>query len=187
MNVEILEFYPLERNEDRGILTGTLRVKLPDIGIELLGIYVSKQKNYWYFTLPGRMATHHETGETIRYPFIAFEDREKQRDLITAIREKGRAFIEARLTDTANPLIFSKKKRQQSRQTVEPKASIKETKPVVDSVPAKTIATKQWRDPPPERSHQKTPYFAKIRSREVTDAKQDNRLTRYSAIIRTFR
>lgn len=43
-NVEIIEFYPIERNESKKTLNGTIRVKLPD-----LGIYVSKIKDRWFF------------------------------------------------------------------------------------------------------------------------------------------
>src|ERR1700733_7278405 len=104
MNIEIVEFYPLEWNEVKGLLTGTLRVKLPDLGIHILGIHVSKRKDFWYFNLPGRNGIHHETGEIVRYPFIAFDDREKQHALMEAIRQQGRAFIEKRLADNENPL-----------------------------------------------------------------------------------
>jgi hypothetical protein len=112
MKVEVIDFYPLERNEEKGYLSGTLRIKLPDIGIHILGIFVSKTKNRWYFTLPGRKGTHHETGEEVRYPFIVFEDCDKQKELIAAIREEGRTFIERKLLDKANSLIFPEKKQQ---------------------------------------------------------------------------
>lgn len=110
MNIEVIEFYGIERDDSREILTGTLRIRLSDIGIHILGIYVSKRKDSWFFSLPGRNENHHETGEPIRYSFIVFEDREKQRELIKVVREKGRAFIQKRLDDVENPLIFHQKK-----------------------------------------------------------------------------
>ena len=45
MKVEVIEFYPLEYKKEKEFLCGTLRIKLPDIGIHLLGIFVSKTKN----------------------------------------------------------------------------------------------------------------------------------------------
>lgn len=99
MNVEILEFYPIEKNEERKTLTGTLRVKLPDLGIHILGIFVFRKNDYWHFTIPGRTGEHHETGVSVRYPFVVFEDRDKQKELIEAIREKGREFILNRLSE----------------------------------------------------------------------------------------
>src|ERR1700722_5707218 len=146
MNVEIIEFYPLEKNEDK-TLTGTLRVKLPDLGVHILGIYVSKRKDFWYFSLPGTKGIHHETGKNIRYPFIAFEDREKQQALLEAIRVQGRAFIEKRLADNENPLVFPQKRQP------EPKKA--EPAKVIDVAPApketEAIAKpkqKVWVDPP---------------------------------------
>lgn len=111
MKIEIIDFYPLERNEKKEFLTGTLRIKLPDIGIHILGIFVSKKKDYWYCSLPGRIGTHHQTGESVRYPLIVFEDNEKQKALINAIREQAQIFIEGRLSDEENPLIFPEKKK----------------------------------------------------------------------------
>lgn len=109
MNVEILEFYPIEKNEKKEALSGTLRINLPDIGIHILGIFVAKKKENWFFSLPGRNGTHHETGESVRYPAVVFENREKQKELIEAIREKGRAFILQRLENTETPLVFPPK------------------------------------------------------------------------------
>ena len=104
MNIEILEFYPLEYREKNSALTGTLRIKLPDIGIHILGVFVSKRKDSWYFMLPSRNALCHKTGEQVRYPLIVFEDRDRQKELMSAIREKGRIFLEKILADTENPI-----------------------------------------------------------------------------------
>jgi hypothetical protein len=146
MNVEIVEFYPLSRNETKGELTGTLRVRLPELGLHILGVYVSKRGDAWYFTLPGREAVSHKTGERIRYPFIVFEDREKQKELVAAIREQGRAFIERRLTETENPIVFpelSKKPPGQDR-----KPEIKAPTPGGSKPPAKQVF-REYSDLPP--------------------------------------
>jgi hypothetical protein len=174
MNIEIVEFYPLEFNENNGFLSGTLRIKL-DIGIHILGIYVAKRKDSWFFQLPGRMSTHHEAGEPIRYPFICFEDREKYCELMEALKTQGRAFIEKRLVDTENPLKFPEKKQQQQKQVVnaqkpdkQPKPSAIEQKlnndpPIAKKPePAKSYATikpnMQWQDPPPRKPMPKKQY-----------------------------
>jgi len=109
MNVEILEFYLIDKNENRQALSGTLRINLPDIGIHILGIFVTKKKENWFFSLPGRSGIHHETGEFLWYPAVVFEDRDKQKELVQDIREKGREFILERLKDLENPLIFPPK------------------------------------------------------------------------------
>ena len=46
MNVEIVEFYPLECKEENGIVAGTLHVYLIDLDVDLRGIYVTKNKNF---------------------------------------------------------------------------------------------------------------------------------------------
>jgi hypothetical protein len=146
MIVEIVEFYPLSRNEAKGELTGTLRVRLPELGIHILGVFLSKRADAWYFTLPGREAVSHKTGERIRYPFIVFEDREKQKALMVSIREHGRSFIERRLTDTENPLIFPELRKKQPDQISKPE--IKAPPPAGNKPPAKPTF-REYCDLPP--------------------------------------
>lgn len=109
MNIEIVEFYPLEWNENTGFVSGTLKARLPEQEIIIMGIFVSRSKGRYFFSMPGRMGIHHETGEKIRYPAVVFEDHEKQKALVEAIREKGKTFIEARLVDTERPLVLPQK------------------------------------------------------------------------------
>jgi hypothetical protein len=169
MNLEIMEFYPLERDEAKGLLTGTLRIRLPELGLHILGVYVSRRKDNWFFSMPGRRGTHHNTSENIFYPFIVFEERERMRLLMESIREKGRAFIEERLSDTERPLIFAatkpKEKQQQKPQqkaaksTIEPKVQLcaeiatkaEETASIANPAPLIALASKQWSDPPPRK------------------------------------
>lgn len=148
MDIEIIEFYPIDRDESRDTLTGTLRINLPEIGIHILGIFVSKRKETWFFSIPGRNGTHHETGKWIFYPHIVFDDREKQAELMAAIREKGKAFIESRLADTEHPLIFPNKKSDQTKATDNPPA--KETISIAKLKPS--TAVKQWIDPPKRKA-----------------------------------
>ncbi len=109
MRIEIIDFYPIECDEEKQFLPGTLKVNLLDIGLHILGVFISKKKHFWHVSMPGRIGIHHETGESVRYPFVSFEDREKQKELIHAIREQGSSFIEKRMADKENPLIFPEK------------------------------------------------------------------------------
>lgn len=187
MNIEILEFYPLEHNEAKGFLSGTLRVSLPDSGLHILGVYVMKKKDFWLFRLPTNTGTHHETGEFVRFPCIVFEDSEKQRDLMTAIREKGRAFIERRLSDTENPLIFPQKQnhaakqanpqvKQQNPKEGQPIAkktasatsgdiidSVEKNKPVQRHVDCSAISKREYVDLPPREKNIHKPTYAKLK------------------------
>lgn len=157
MEIEVIEFYPMERDEEREILTGTLRVKLPDIGIHILGIYVSKRKESWIFSLPGRSGVHHKTGEKCRYPYVVFDEREKQNALIASLREKGRAFIENRLADTENPLVFPEMIKKESTESRHSKASniapaVKEPVALGKHALNQAITSKQWMDPPARKT-----------------------------------
>ncbi len=167
MNVEVVEFYPLTRDETRGVLTGTLRVKILDFGLHILGVFVSKKNDSYFFALPGKKTTHSETNETCRYPFVVFEDRERQQLLMEAIREKGRNYIEKRLSDTANPLAIPKtySRASESQKTItEPKTWIEQQKrDTCDLMQKKTpppaadltkIASVQWSDPPARKKPQ---------------------------------
>lgn len=150
IEIEIVEVYPLERNDAKGILTGTLRIKFPDLGFHLLGIYFSKRKKTWFISLPGRKGIHHETGVPVQYPFFVFEDREKQRELMDIIRKKGPEFIEKRLGDTENPLSLPQDEQRQpikeSKSRTPEKKIEKEQKTDISS------AIKEWSDPPPRKT-----------------------------------
>lgn len=155
MNIEVIEFYPIERNEEKGLLNGTLRIRLPVLGIHIMGIYVSKKNDYWFFSLPGRNGIHHESGESVRYPFIAFENRDQQNELIAAIKKMAPAFIEKRLADTENPLNFPKQQ-QQTKRMEQPKdcdkeAKVKQKVPIEKSKQTNSITMKEWIDPPPRK------------------------------------
>jgi len=146
MNIEIIGFYPIELNEAKELLNGTLRIKLPDIGIHILGVFVSKRNGSWFFSLPGRKSEHHETGEQIRYPFIVFENRDQQKDLMAAIREKAPIFIEKRLADTENPLIFPERQKKEEKNPLPQKVKNNATEAKATAIPQ--TSRKVWQDLP---------------------------------------
>lgn len=156
MLLEVIEFYPLEWKKERDFLTGTLRIKLPDIGIHILGIYVSKRNGSWFFALPSRQSFDHATGKQIRYPVIAFENRDQQKELIEAIREKAPAFIEMRLATVERPLNLAPAPEKQDgqgkgedvQQNIENGHSMQSVTISENLQPLKSITTKQWIDPP---------------------------------------
>jgi hypothetical protein len=99
MNVEVVDFYLIKRNDAAGKLEGEIRIRLPDFGLHLLGIYVSKSKDFWFFKLPGGRGTHHQTGKSVRFPFFSFEDKDQHREFMNAVRLHGQAFIEKKLLE----------------------------------------------------------------------------------------
>lgn len=109
MNIEVLEFYPFDENKNNDFIRGTLKIRLPEQGMVIMGIFASRSKGRYFFKLPSRTGADHKTGEKVEYPIVIFEDKEKNKELIEAIREKGQLFIEARLADTERPLVFPPK------------------------------------------------------------------------------
>lgn len=107
MNIEIIDFYPLYRETHQ--YTGTLRLRLIDLGIDLLGVHVKCTKDKWYFNIPFKTAVD-EKGVFVQYPLISFQDKEKQRALVNSIREKAPSFIEAKINDPLKPMVFKDKK-----------------------------------------------------------------------------
>jgi len=113
MNIEIIDFYPLYR--DAYQYTGTIRLRLIDIGIDLLGVHVKRTKDRWFFNIPFKTGTD-DKGNYVQYPLISFEDKEKQKALVNSIREKAPAFIENRIKDTLKPIVFLEKRQEFKKQ-----------------------------------------------------------------------
>ena len=148
MNVEIIEFFPNDRCDKKGILNGTFKVLLPDLGIHLLGVFIAKSKGCWFIRMPWLKGIHHVTGEKVQYPMWAFSEKEKNVELIKILKEKGGEFIENRLKDVENPLIFPIKppyvptKRPPHPPRIK---TIEKPKPVAS---VEAVQAKVWADPP---------------------------------------
>lgn len=152
MNIEIVEFFPISIDQAKETLSGTLKIKLVDFGINILGIFVTKKKNAWFFSLPGRTALDRETGQEIRFPFVAFEDREKHKELIAEIRNKGRIFIESKFSDSNSLILHQNEgiKTEDSKtfKTSDTAPAVKETTSISKPEINQAIASKKWTDPP---------------------------------------
>lgn len=97
MNIEIVEFYQTERDDEKQILKGTLHVNLIDYGIDLRGVLLSKRKNFWFVGLPCKISIDAETGEKVKYPIISFTDHEKTKKLIADIKEYAKEYVKKHL------------------------------------------------------------------------------------------
>ena len=115
MNIEIIEFYLKEQNESKGFLNGTMRIKLPEIAIHILGINVVKKKDNWFFELPSRIGFDHVTGNSIKYPCFSFSNKEKQRSLVESIKIKGKEFVEAWTAKHGSHRSFKTAEKQDSQ------------------------------------------------------------------------
>ena len=59
MNIEIKNFYPVERRDAKGFLKGSLHIdiKLADVELNIRGILVSRQNGKWFFRTPFKTGT----------------------------------------------------------------------------------------------------------------------------------
>lgn len=93
MDIEVVEFYTMERDDEKQILQGSLHVYLPEIDADLRGVMVRKRKDSWFFGLPILFGVDPETGKKVKFPVFAFVSREKTDELKKLIREKGKDYI----------------------------------------------------------------------------------------------
>ena len=147
MNIEIMDVYPIGENPLNEAVFGTLRVKLVDFGIELLGVFFVKKifpEVRWSFSLPMRVGIDHVTGKRIPYPTITFTDPKMQIALMDALFDQAPSYIEARMADAERPLIFPIQKPRPSEYA----RSLKQSKPPaatqkVKDAPLKTVNQEQ--------------------------------------------
>ncbi|MCE5315989.1 MAG: hypothetical protein LLG04_01320 [Parachlamydia sp.] len=142
MKLEILDFYPKEKT-DAGYICGDIKIRLPDLKINVLGIYVCRRTNgKWLILTPYRSVE--KEGKQVRFPVVAFDD-EDHKALMGELYAQVPDFIEKRLADTKNPIIFPPPKQSSpSHQKTSLSAQMQATKvkaalslPKASSAPAK--------------------------------------------------
>jgi hypothetical protein len=152
MQIEIVNFYPAFREDDKQFLQGTLHVYLIDLGIDIRGVFVSKKRDTWHFSMPFRKMRD-AAGNLIQYPSVIFRDREKNNQLMQSIKEKGKVFIEAYLKANPQPIKPTKFAEQVKYETNKPER--KETAPnAKKAMPVETVPSKKvlWQDMPKKSS-----------------------------------
>ena len=97
MNVEFVKFYETNRDDERQQLSGTLHIRLPEIGINIKGINVIRKKDYWFIGLPSRKSFDRCLEKEVNYATFLFDEKEKNRELVGILRNEGRKFVEAYL------------------------------------------------------------------------------------------
>ena len=97
MEIEIVEFYEESRNEEKRHLKGTLHIYLIDLQLDLRGIRVFKENKKWWLNLPRGFGNDEVTKQRVFFPYFAFMDREKNKQLLKEIRTKGIPFIKQKV------------------------------------------------------------------------------------------
>lgn len=93
MDIEIVEFYIIEKKDEEKILKGSMHIYLPEIDADIRGVMVLKKKNAWFFALPSLFGRDPETKEKIRFSTFSFLNKEKNDELKKIIKKKGKEYI----------------------------------------------------------------------------------------------
>jgi hypothetical protein len=162
MMIEIVNFYPNFRNDNKQLLQGTLHVYLVDLEIDLRGIFVSKKKDFWYFSLPMKIALESDKN-TVKYPVISFRNLNKTNQLLQIIKEKGKPFVDDFLKTNPQPIESQKSISFDQAEVYQDNLNegpVIEKKPIsqVKTSSSFKIPTKQWIDLPPRKTQTKKPY-----------------------------
>lgn len=95
MNVKIIAFYKADIKTPIKRLIGTLHVEFPDLGIQLRGILVRKQKQKWRFEIPSKHGM--DKGKKVRYPIMEFNDPAMKKKLYNELIKHAPAYIQEKL------------------------------------------------------------------------------------------
>jgi len=101
MEFEIVAFYETHRDDKKALLSGTLHIRLPELGIELRGIRVQKKKDFFRVALPHGKAV--SDGKDVFYPCITFTDREKTKAFLEELRLMAIEYIQENVLNGVFP------------------------------------------------------------------------------------
>jgi hypothetical protein len=113
--IEIIEFFPFQKDNSKNSFTGTIKATISSIGIDILGISVFKRDNFWFFRMPSKSSFDSTQKKTVHYPTVSFTNREVQKTFIDELRHKGKDFIEKRIQDTENPIKWNEMPKPQTK------------------------------------------------------------------------
>ncbi len=93
MNIEIVDFYVMERDDSKKKLNGSMHVYIVDLDIDLRGLFVTRKNKQIFIYLPTKSGIDTETKEIVYFPIFSFGDMKKTQQLVKDILEVGRPYI----------------------------------------------------------------------------------------------
>lgn len=148
MKIECLEYFGVTQEN------GTLKVRVPELGVIISGISCFKMKKGWFLLMPGSRGKRKDTQEKVRYTYLFFEDAEKQKEFMAALIATCSAFCEEEHAKVIGGLPRNKLKYKKMRKNAKPKETnfnregankhtypVREKKPFVPSVKGKNFFT----------------------------------------------
>lgn len=94
MEIEIVDFYPVEKQERR--LLGSLHIYLIDLKLDIRGfrvIFDMDAQKRWRFIFPHISIFFPKEQKSETFPVVQFSDAQMNRDLIKQIRKKASEYI----------------------------------------------------------------------------------------------
>jgi hypothetical protein len=97
MDIEVISFYLNHADEDGSFFSGTLHIRLlGEYDLDVRGIIVIMKDENWNFFMPNKIVD--VDGKKVRYPIVSFSDREKTKDLLRIVIEKGKEFVSKKMS-----------------------------------------------------------------------------------------
>jgi len=94
-SVEIIDYYPENLDKKELFFKGTMKIFIPELGIELLNINVYQfEKGDYRFNFHYFKGFHHETKKVVRYPLLSFRDKNSARQIFKTLNKEGVKFME---------------------------------------------------------------------------------------------
>ncbi len=103
MKVEVLEFYLHVDNREDDFINGDVKLRIVDLGFDILGVYIQKKQKKVFVRMPGRKTICKKTGLEIWFPYFAMKDKEKQKELINEVIKVTTKFLLNWLEEKHNP------------------------------------------------------------------------------------
>lgn len=93
MDIEIVEFYPTQKDSKQRIIKGTMHIYLIPYEIDIRGILCSCNGKSWWFQMPFSSQWDNVEKKIMRFPIFSFSNKEKYEEIITFLKTKGKDYI----------------------------------------------------------------------------------------------
>lgn len=93
MEIEVVEYYPMEKKNKNARLLGTMHVYLCDEKIDLRGVKIYKGGKSYFVEVPFSYGIDEETKEKVKYPYLSFIENDKQEDFIKSLRAAAKTHL----------------------------------------------------------------------------------------------
>lgn len=93
MNLEIVEAYPMEREN-----TFSMHVYLPDEDLDIRGILVIFKKR-WVFMMPNKSNWDEDEQRNVSFPCLGFCNPAKQKEFTESLIEKGTFYMQEKMSE----------------------------------------------------------------------------------------